>query len=171
VGWVYEEKVDGWRMVAYKEGRDVRLVSRKGLDQTARFPDVVKAIGSLPGDTLVLDGEVAVFDERLVSRFDLLSDPDPGVVVTPPVYVAFDVLYAGEQDLRPEPLTARREALERLVEDAAESVYAVRRLGTDGHEAWAEVQRRRLEGFVGKDPHDLHARWSHADMAQVEGAP
>jgi ATP-dependent DNA ligase len=29
-GWVYEEKVDGWRMVAYKEGRTVRLVSRNG---------------------------------------------------------------------------------------------------------------------------------------------
>jgi bifunctional non-homologous end joining protein LigD len=68
------------------------------VDWTARFPDVATAIGALPSDVLVLDGELVVFDERLVSRFDLLSDPDPDVVVTPPVYVAFDVVYAGQQD-------------------------------------------------------------------------
>ena len=69
----------------------------------ARFPGAAKAIGSLPSEALVLDGEVAVFDERPVSRFDLLSDPDLDVVVTPPVYVAFDVLYAGQQDYRAQP--------------------------------------------------------------------
>jgi bifunctional non-homologous end joining protein LigD len=156
-GWLYEEKIDGWRMVAYKNGADVRLVSRKELDHTKRFSALAKSIGELPGSMLVLDGEVAVFDERLISRFDLLSDPDPGLVVTPPLYVAFDVLHDGELDLRAQPLTARREALERLLVDAA-SVFAVPRLGTDGHEAWAEVQRRGLEGFVGKDPNSTYTR-------------
>ncbi len=52
---------------------------------------------------VILDGEVAVFDERLVSRFDLLSEPDATVLATPPVYVAFDVLYALRQDLRARP--------------------------------------------------------------------
>ena len=36
-GWVYEEKVDGWRMLAYKEGQRVRLVSRHGVDHTRRL--------------------------------------------------------------------------------------------------------------------------------------
>ena len=156
-GWVYEEKIDGWRIVAYKNGSDVRFGSRKGLDHTKRFSELAKAIAALPGSTLVLDGEVAVFDERLISRFDLLSDPDPGLVVTPPVFVAFDVLYDGELDLRAQPLTARRKALERLLV-GAESVFAVPRLGTDGYDAWAEVQRRGLEGFVGKDPNSTYTR-------------
>lgn len=106
-GWVYEEKVDHWRMVAYKAGGSIRLVSRKGVDHTARFPDLAKAIASLPGRTLIVDGEVAVFDERLVSRFDLLSEPD-AQPTTPPVYIAFDVLYARERDLRARPLEVRR---------------------------------------------------------------
>src|SRR5262245_10984381 len=72
-GWVYEEKVDGWRIVAYKDGPTVCLVSRRGNDHTARFPGVAEAIRGLPDKILVLDGEVAVFDERLVSRFDLLA--------------------------------------------------------------------------------------------------
>jgi bifunctional non-homologous end joining protein LigD len=62
-GWVYEEKVDGWRMLAYKADGKVRLVSRRGLDHTKRFPDVAKAVAALPDSTVVLDGEVAVFDE------------------------------------------------------------------------------------------------------------
>ncbi len=149
-GWVFEEKIDGWRILAYKTGRQVRLVSRTGVDHTGRFRDLATAVAALPDATVILDGEVAVFDERLVSRFDLLSDPDPGVLATPPVYVAFDVLYARGQDLRQRPLAARREMLERIV-DGKGSVFAVPRLSTNGHEAWAKVQRRGLEGFVAKD--------------------
>ena len=42
-GWVYEEKIDGYRMLAYKDGRKVRLVSRNGVDHTPRYPDVAAA--------------------------------------------------------------------------------------------------------------------------------
>jgi bifunctional non-homologous end joining protein LigD len=49
-GWVFEEKVDGWRMLAYKHGSHVRLVSRNGVDHTARFPDVAGAVAKLPAD-------------------------------------------------------------------------------------------------------------------------
>jgi ATP-dependent DNA ligase len=35
-GWIYEEKVDGYRMVVYKEEDGVRLVSRNGRDHTRR---------------------------------------------------------------------------------------------------------------------------------------
>ena len=79
-GWVYEEEVDGWRIVAYTEGQNVRLVSRKGVAHTARFPGLVAAIAELPASPLVLDGEVAVYDERVVSRFDLLAEPTSGPV-------------------------------------------------------------------------------------------
>jgi bifunctional non-homologous end joining protein LigD len=64
-GWVYEEKYDGWRMLAFKDGVRVRLVSRNGVDHTRRFPDIAVAISKLSAGTLVLDGEVAIFDERL----------------------------------------------------------------------------------------------------------
>ena len=46
-GWVYEEKVDGWRILAYKDGERVRLLSRHGRDHTRRFHDIAAAI-SLP---------------------------------------------------------------------------------------------------------------------------
>ncbi len=61
-GWICEEKYDGWRMVAYKAGDQVRLVSRPGRDHTRRFPDLVAAIAALSPTTLILDGEVSIFD-------------------------------------------------------------------------------------------------------------
>jgi bifunctional non-homologous end joining protein LigD len=99
-GWVYEEKVDGWRIVAHKDGRRGWLVSRTGRDHAARFPGVADAVRRLSARTLVIDGELCVFDERLVSRFDLLSVPDERVITTPPVLIAFDLLYARGRELR-----------------------------------------------------------------------
>ncbi len=64
-GWVYEEKVDGWRILAYKDKARVRLLSRSGRDHTRRFPDIAEAVSKLAGRTLVLDGEVAIFDQKL----------------------------------------------------------------------------------------------------------
>jgi bifunctional non-homologous end joining protein LigD len=90
-GWIYEEKVDGYSMLAYKDGDRVRLVSRNGVDHIRRYADVAAAVAKLGPSTLVLDGELAVFDEQLPSRFEWLRDPDDAVVATPPVLIAFDV--------------------------------------------------------------------------------
>lgn len=68
-GWVYEEKVDGWRIMAYKDSDRVRLVSRNGVDHTRRFADIAAAMSKLSARTLVLDGEVAIYDDQLRSRF------------------------------------------------------------------------------------------------------
>jgi ATP dependent DNA ligase domain len=67
-GWVFEEKVDGYRMVAYKDRRAVKLVSRQGVDHTARFPDIVAAVRALEVPSLILDGEIAIFDQTLVTE-------------------------------------------------------------------------------------------------------
>jgi ATP-dependent DNA ligase len=72
-GWVYEEKVDGWRILAYKDGDRVRLISRNGRDHTRRFAGIAAAIAKLAARALVLDGEVAIYDERLSLAFRLAA--------------------------------------------------------------------------------------------------
>jgi bifunctional non-homologous end joining protein LigD len=69
-GWVYEEKVDGYRLLACSAGGGARLVSRNGRDHTTRFPGVTAAVLALGHAPLMLDGEVAVFDGQLLSRFE-----------------------------------------------------------------------------------------------------
>ena len=76
-GWIYEEKIDGWRMLAVKDAGGVRLISRNGRDHTKRFHDIAEAHAALKQKTLTLDGEVAVFDAELVSRFEWLRRRDP----------------------------------------------------------------------------------------------
>src|SRR5215813_7080186 len=114
-GWVYEEKVDGWRILAYKDRDSVRLVSRAGIDHGRRFRDIATAISKLSARTLVLDGEVAIFDEHLRSRFEWLREPDRAAVTSPPVYMAFDLLYRDGRDLTARPLEQRRVRLEAVV--------------------------------------------------------
>ncbi len=120
-GWVYEEKVDGWRMVATKAEGSVRLVSRNGLDHTRRFPELVTALAALKPATFTLDGEVAVYDAELVSHFEWLRHLNHGALSTPPMFMVFDLLQLGEHDYRPEPLRVRRTALEKLLKVRASS--------------------------------------------------
>jgi bifunctional non-homologous end joining protein LigD len=114
-GWVYEEKYDGWRMLARKEAGHVRLVSRNGRHHSKKFRAIVEVLAALKPETLTLDGEVAVFDSELISRFEWLRHINHGDLATPPLFMAFDLLQLGENDYRPESLKIRRKALEKLV--------------------------------------------------------
>jgi bifunctional non-homologous end joining protein LigD len=149
-GYVYEEKYDGWRMVAYKDGRHVRLVSRRGVDHTERFAEIASALAQLSARTVILDGEVCVFDEALVSHMHLLMDSPDDAVVTPPVFMAFDCLYVRGRDVRAEPLKDRRKRLEDGIDGSP--ILPARRLPDDGLAAWKRVQARGYEGLVAKDP-------------------
>jgi bifunctional non-homologous end joining protein LigD len=149
-GWVYEEKVDGWRVLAYKDAAGVRLMSRQGRDLTRRFPEVAAAVASLEVPSLLLEGEIAVFDRQLLSRFEGLRGRPTGETATPPTMIAFDCLYARGKDLRKRPLRVRRNVLEELV-DEQRLILPARRLAAEGFEAWAQVLERGYEGMVGKD--------------------
>jgi len=144
-GWVYEEKYDGDRILAFKEGSRVRLLSRNGKDNTARFGQIAGAIAMLRPATLVLDGEVVVFDRKRVSRFQLLQQGRGE-----PVYAVFDCLFADGRDLRAEPLSARRAALESLIPSQGVLLLS-RRLATNGFDAYRQAKRQGFEGLVAKD--------------------
>jgi bifunctional non-homologous end joining protein LigD len=143
------EKVDGWWIIAYKDGDRVRLVSRNGRDHTRRFADLAAAIAKLSARTLVLDGEVAIYDQQLRSRFDWLREPDPAAVATPPIYVVFDVMFRDRRDLAGLRLSARRIHLEDVIA-GADLVLPVRRLAANGLDAWAQVVGSGYEGYVAK---------------------
>ncbi len=148
-GWVYEEKYDGYRILAYKEGDRITLMSRNAKDRTGTFSAVAKAVAKLPGRALLLDGEVVVFDRQGVSRFQLLQRLE-----TEPKYGVFDCLYQNGRDLRSEPLSKRRTALEDLVgkekgKDAA--IFPVARLAPHGLKAYQAAKRKGYEGVVAKN--------------------
>jgi ATP-dependent DNA ligase len=97
--WTFERKLDGIRLLAFKQGAEVRLLSRNRLPQNDSCPSVVAAVAELPVGDVILDGELlgGWRGER------------PGVA-----YWVFDVLWLDGRDLRPLPLTRRREILAEL---------------------------------------------------------
>src|SRR5580704_4550693 len=143
-GWVYEEKYDGIRILAYKEGSRVTLLSRNDKDRTESFPAVARAVGSLRPTTLLLDGEVIALDRHKISHFQL---PQRGIGRAR--YAVFDCLYVSGRDLRDEPLSSRREDLERSVHESDELILS-RRLSPNGLEAFRVAKQRGYEGLVAK---------------------
>ena len=149
-GWIYEEKYDGIRILAYKDGRRVELITRNLKDRTEDFPEIAHALAGMAAPTLVLDGEAVLFDAQRVSRFQLLQRRELGDRAPRPVYAVFDCLYARGRDLRREPLSSRRAVLEAEVKEGAAMLIA-RRLAADGLAAFAEARRLGLEGVVAKN--------------------
>ena len=145
-GWVYEEKYDGIRIIAEKDGARVRLITRNLIDRTADFADAAAAIAALPAPTLVLDGEVVVFDAKGISRFQLFGADTR----RREMYVVFDCLFARGRDLRARPLVERRAVLEKEV-SAGGPLRLARRLAGDGFKAFEAARARGLEGIVAKD--------------------
>src|SRR5262249_44374280 len=114
------------------------------------FPEIAKAVAGLAAPTLVLDGEVVLFDAGHVSRFQLLQRRELGERAPRPIYAVFDCLYARGRDLRSQPLSARRAALEAEVGESGVLLIA-RRLASDGRAAFVEAERLGLEGIVAKN--------------------
>jgi len=150
-GCVYEENVDGYRMLAYKDEDAVTIISRQGKDFTQRFPDLTKALALLPARSFILDGEVAVYDRAHISHFEWLRTRPKDGRATLPIYMVFDVLELDGKDWRPEPLWKRRRVLEELIAKER-MILPVRRLSSNGLKAWAQAVHKGYEGIVAKDP-------------------
>jgi bifunctional non-homologous end joining protein LigD len=144
-GWIYEEKYDGYRLLAYKEGTKVKLLSRNEIDRTQRFPQIAAAIRMLQHVNLLLDGEAVVFDRKHVSRFQLLQGGTDEAV-----FAVFDCLYLEKHDLRQEPLSKRRGAMEDSI-GSSKVLMPSRILNANGLEAYRVAKRKGYEGVVAKD--------------------
>jgi len=79
---------------------------------TVFAPLLAAAAAKLSAHTPVLEGEVAIYDLELRSRFEWLREPDPDAVATPPMFLVFDLLHRNGHDLTGRPLRERRARLE-----------------------------------------------------------
>jgi ATP-dependent DNA ligase len=96
--WVFERKLDGIRLLAFKEGDEVRLLSRNRLSQNESYPSVVAAVSALPVHDVILDGEaLGVWQAR-----DQVG------------YHVFDLPWLEGRDLTALSLDARRALLNEL---------------------------------------------------------
>ena len=157
-GWLFELKMDGYRIIAAREGGEGQLISRNGHDLTATFPEVARSVSALPYDGLVMDGEVVCHDAAGLPSFGRLqqrgrltraADVRRAAVELPATLYLFDLVAAEGFDLRGLPLTARKAVLRRIV-PAAGALKYLDHFETRGEDLYAHVERMGLEGIVAK---------------------
>jgi bifunctional non-homologous end joining protein LigD len=146
--WSYELKLDGYRALAVKTAGTVRLRSRNDKDFNARYPGILRGFAALPDDTVV-DGEVVALDEAGRPQFNALQNF--GSAKTPVFFYVFDVLVLAGRDVMSEPLSVRRELMERdILPYLAEPVRHSPVLDASVPDLIEAVRAQGLEGLVAK---------------------
>jgi len=149
-GWQFEPKWDGFRTLVFRDGDEIVLQSRDGKPMNRYFPELLAPLAAALPRRCVVDGEIVVvgdggldFEALLLrihpaaSRVRLLAEQSPAS------FVAWDLLAVDGEDLRPAPLAARRERLERALAGAAPPVHLS---PATRDRALAEDWFRRFEG-------------------------
>ncbi|MEM7586199.1 MAG: DNA ligase D [Acidobacteriota bacterium] len=164
-GWIFELKYDGYRLLGSKaessagrRGGAARFFFRSGMESTVAFPDLERALRSLPFKSLLLDGEVVVLDEEAKPSFERLQkrgrltrprDAERAAIQLPAVYYVFDLLAFEDFDLRPLPLLRRKQILRRVLPRAGPLRYTDH-IEERGEAFYEAVRAQGLEGVMAK---------------------
>ncbi len=147
-GWAHEIKFDGYRMQLRSAGGKATLLSRNGLDWSAKFPEIVRSGTGLADG--IIDGEVVALDHTGAPNFAALQAAISDAKTKDLVFFAFDQLFAGMEDVRPLPLSDRKARLQANVEAAPGNIRYVDHFITAGDAVLLSACRMDLEGIVSK---------------------
>src|SRR6476659_4239052 len=157
-GWLFELKLDGYRLLACKRAGEALLLTRNGNDYTEVFPEIARAVKALPLDSCIVDGEVVVLDPAGKPSFSLLQqrgritsslDIKRAAVELPAVFYVFDLLAFEDFDVRPLPLSRRKELLAQLIPKLV-AVRYLDHIDREGSAFLKQVAALGLEGVIAK---------------------
>ncbi|HLY03280.1 MAG TPA: ATP-dependent DNA ligase [Candidatus Cybelea sp.] len=160
-GWTYEPKWDGFRCVAFRDGKNVELQSKSGETLTRYFPEIVAALLEAPAERFVVDGELMIVEGEAADFDALLQRIHPAesrvrclAAETPATYVLFDLLVEGRSKLFEHKLNERRAQLEEFVlrNFAKNTSVALSPATSDVAHArqWLSGSLARLDGVIAK---------------------
>jgi bifunctional non-homologous end joining protein LigD len=149
--WVHEIKYDGYRLQARIAAGKVTLLTRSGIDWTARFSSVAKALEKLAVKSAVLDGEVVVETSEGVTSFvDLVAALEAGRS-DDMVFIAFDLLHLDGVDVMQAPLTDRKDLLAAILKKSrSQRLRYSEHFTSDGASMLEAACRLGLEGIISK---------------------
>jgi bifunctional non-homologous end joining protein LigD len=157
-GWIFELKLDGYRLLASKVGGEALLLTRNGNDYTDVFPEVARAIRALPVDNCIVDGEVVVLNAdgkpsfSMLQRRGRLSSPMEvrrAAQDLPATFYAFDLIGFEDVDLRDLPLLERK-ALLKIALPSCGPIRVLDHIEKEGVAYLAAVEKMSLEGIIAK---------------------
>ena len=156
-GWVFEVKLDGYRMRAACQNGEPILYSRKGLEFTESFPEIARAVKAIPFEGVILDGELVVTNESGHPSFNNLQaraklgarEARRAAIESPATLYVFDLLSFAGYDLRKLPLIKRKEILQQILPPAGPLRYS-EHFEKNGEALYEQVVNLGLEGIVAK---------------------
>jgi bifunctional non-homologous end joining protein LigD len=146
--WLHEIKHDGFRVIARKQDKRVKLYSRPGNDLTYRFPLIVEALARLRSRSCIIDGEAVACGEDGVASFERIRHRlnDASVFL-----YAFDLIGLDGEDMRRDPLVVRKATLMALLARAARGLQFNEHMhNEDGPLVFEHACKLGLEGIVSK---------------------
>ena len=156
--WLFEIKWDGIRSICFIDNETVRLQSRTGISCERQYPELSVIANQIAASQAVLDGEIAVLNEKGISTFALIqpriANSDPNSIAhmarrTPVTLFVFDLLYLDGYDLRQVPLIERKRILQSILGPSPVLRYSEHFVNNG--EAMLEAARENgLEGIVAK---------------------
>jgi bifunctional non-homologous end joining protein LigD len=165
--WLHEVKFAGRRVQLHKVGTETRIYGHNGADLTAGTRPISDALGRIPTNALILDGELLAGEaDHPPQRTYLHAPTEAGEVV---VY-CFDLLALNGKDLRRLPLLARKEKLAELLAATATDTLRYSDLFTDPKRLLAACQRDGLEGIISKHA-DAPYRSGRGNWIHVKCSP
>jgi bifunctional non-homologous end joining protein LigD len=153
--WIFETKFDGYRILAFLNKREVRLISRNQQDWTHRFPAVVTELKKLNLANTILDGELVVLDKNKKSNFQLLQNAlNRNTAQTELHYFVFDLPFYKSNDLTNLPLIERKTILAReIFQKNYLHIHYSEHLEGDAETLLKAACRQGLEGIMAKEKH------------------
>lgn len=151
-GWVFENKWDGFRMVAAVERGTVTLYSRNGKIISDSYLPVARALEKVKGNA-VIDGELVALDAHGISRFQLLQNALRAEAKL--LYCVFDIMFGNGEDLRGLPLLERKDRLRRILPKHPLLAFSEYR-PEHGVRFFKEAEKQGLEGIMAKRADSLY---------------
>lgn len=150
--WVHEIKYDGYSIQVHKLNSKVALFTRNGLDWTNRIGTVAQELQSLGAQSAIIDCEAVVLNESGIADFGALQKELKRGAKARITLIALDLLHLDGQDLRKQPLTARKAQLKaQLGQRSKQSLLQFsEHLEGDGTEIFKSACKLGLEGIVSK---------------------
>lgn len=158
-GWIFEDKYDGFRMVAKIESHKVTLYSHNGQVISRNYIEVARALEGVRGDA-VIDGELVALDENGVSHFQLLQNALRRKAKL--LYCAFDLMFQDGEDMRALPLIERKKRLKAVLPKHKLVAFSGHRK-TFGTKFFEEAARKGLEGIMAKRASSKYLSGSRTD--------
>ncbi|HEX2549914.1 MAG TPA: DNA ligase D, partial [Gammaproteobacteria bacterium] len=154
--WLHEIKFDGYRILTFLKGKNIHLMSRRGIEWTKKFPNIANAIKKHFKQNIILDGEVVLLDKQNKSNFQLLQNALDENKVSQFIYYIFDILYYDQYDLMLQPLIERKKILQKILPPQDPILRFSDHIIASGMEVFKKACEMNLEGIISKEIHSIY---------------